>query len=75
MTHLTQRPSRALFPAGSALRAAATRDVLWGRPVFRAPQLNPRVPLEPLPFMAARVSQRARAAQPAPLFSAPAPAN
>lgn len=75
MTHLTQRPSRAAFSAGSALRAAATRDVLWGRPVFRAPQFNPRVPLEPLPFMAARVSRRARAAQPSPLFSAPAPAN
>ncbi len=75
MTHLTQRPSRAAFSAGSALRAAATRDVLWGRPVFRAPQFNPRVPLEPLPFMAARVSRGARAAPSSPLFSAPAPAS
>lgn len=76
MTHFTQRLSRAAT-AGSAPRSAATRDVLWGRPVFRAPQLNPRVPLEPLPFTANRITRRVRAAasSAASLLNAPAPAR
>lgn len=77
MTHFSQRHSRAaaITAAGSALRSAAMRDVLWGRPVFRAPQFNPRVPLEPLPFTANRVTRRARAAKSSPLVNAPAPAS
>ena len=34
-----------------------TRDILWGRPVFKAPELpNPRVTFDPLPFTAVRVT-------------------
>jgi hypothetical protein len=33
------------------------RDILWGRPVFKAPELpNPRVAFDPLPFTAVRVT-------------------
>jgi hypothetical protein len=45
----------AMFPSGGA-----ARDVLWGRPVFRAPQLQVRPPQEPLPFTAARITRRSR---------------
>ena len=58
------------FPSSSGSRSAAkplggkqalTRDVLWGRPVFKAPQLpNPRTAFDPLPFTATRVTQRAQ---------------
>jgi hypothetical protein len=35
------------------------RDVLWGRPLFKAPSLpSPRVSFDPLPFTAQRVTQR-----------------
>jgi hypothetical protein len=35
------------------------RDVLWGRPLFKAPSLpNPRVVFDPLPFTATRVTHR-----------------
>jgi len=76
MTHFTQRLSRAVS-AGSAPRSAAMRDVLWGRPVFRAPQLNPRVPIEPLPFTANRITDRVHAVaqSAASLLNAPAPAS
>ncbi|MBA4137275.1 MAG: hypothetical protein C0518_08170 [Opitutus sp.] len=63
MTHFPHRPSRpaAQAPgAHGAAKAARSRDVLWGRPVFKAPQLNVRPPLEPLPFTAARITQFAR---------------
>jgi hypothetical protein len=43
------------------VRQASLRDVLWNRPVFKAPVLsNPPLTPEPLPFKAARVTQRAR---------------
>ena len=43
------------------VRPTTLSDILWGRPVFRAPALaNPRVALDPLPFTAARITQRAR---------------
>lgn len=76
MTHFTQRLSRAAS-AGFAPRSVAMRDVLWGRPVFRAPQLNPRLPVEPLPFTANRVTRRLGAAADSAtsLLSAPAPAS
>jgi hypothetical protein len=45
----------------SSVRQAATRDVLWNKPVFKAPALsNPPIEIEPLPFTAARITQRAR---------------
>ncbi|MBI5426265.1 MAG: hypothetical protein HZA32_19495 [Opitutae bacterium] len=76
MTHFTQRLSRAVS-AGFAPRSTAKRDVLWGRPVFRAPQLNPRVIFEPLPFTANRITRRVGAAadSAASLLNAPAPAS
>jgi len=44
-------------PAASKKRVRP-RDILWGRPVFKAPELpNPRVIFDPLPFTAVRVTQ------------------
>jgi len=41
------------------VRQAIVRDILWNRPVFKAPLLpNPRVALDPLPFTATRITQR-----------------
>jgi len=54
---------RSAHPAGKALasvRQALTRDVLWNRPLFKAPALPSPTPaaLEPLPFIATRLTQR-----------------
>lgn len=39
------------------------RDILWGKPVFKAPALpNPRVTPDALPFTAARVTHHDTAA-------------
>ena len=44
-------------PLASA-KPALMRDVLWGRPLFKAPSLpNPRVAFDPLPFTAQRVKR------------------
>jgi hypothetical protein len=58
MTHYPRKarsratPSSVSFGTGKTVRA---RDVLWGRPIFKAPQLpNPRVVFDPLPFTATR---------------------
>lgn len=41
-------------------RPPPERDILWGRPLFKAPEIpNPRPRLEPLPFTAVRVTQPA----------------
>lgn len=56
MTHFPHRPSRPAAPATGVQTPRRARDVLWGRPVFKAPQLNVRPPLEPLPFTAARIT-------------------
>ena len=46
-----------------SVRQKTTRDVLWGRPLFKAPRLpSPRVAVDPLPFAAARVTRRPRGA-------------
>ncbi len=46
-----------------SVRQAILGDILWNRPVFKAPVLpNPRVAFDPLPFTAARVTQRRRQA-------------
>ncbi len=45
--------------AFTAVRQAFNRDILWGRPVFKAPTLaSPQVMLNPLPFTAVRITQR-----------------
>ncbi len=54
--------ARAASPAAkafAAVRQSFNRDILWDQPVFKAPALiNPRVALDPLPFTAARITQR-----------------
>ncbi len=46
-------------PAFSAVRPAVLRDILWNKPVFKAPALaNPRVAFDPLPFTATRITHR-----------------
>ena len=62
MTHFPHTPSRAVAHAGAAHANAKgrSRDVLWGRPVFKAPQLNVRPLSEPLPFTAARITPSPR---------------
>jgi hypothetical protein len=45
----------------ASVRQATNRDILWNRPLFKAPALpNPRIAFDPLPFTAARITQRAR---------------
>jgi len=63
MTHFPhngrlQRATPTPAPSTSA-KSGLMRDVLWGRPLFKAPSLpNPRVAFDPLPFTAQRVTQR-----------------
>ena len=46
--------------AFAAVRQSFSRDILWDQPVFKAPTLaNPRIALDPLPFTATRITQRA----------------
>jgi hypothetical protein len=61
MTHYPQRPGyRTTETSANSLKQAPLRDVLWGRPLFKAPHLqNPRVAFDPLPFTALRVTHRA----------------
>ncbi len=58
-----QQLKRAATPAVRAfatVRQSFNRDILWDQPVFKAPTLaNPRIALDPLPFTAARITQRA----------------
>jgi hypothetical protein len=63
MTHFPHngRPHRANPTTGTtgSSKPGLLRDVLWGRPLFKAPSLpNPRVALEPLPVTALRVTRR-----------------
>jgi hypothetical protein len=62
MTHFPHRLSRtgASAPAATLSAKGGPRDVLWGRPVFKAPQLQVRPPQEPLPFTPARITRRPR---------------
>lgn len=42
----------------TAKKRVRPRDILWGQPVFKAPELpNPRIVFDPLPFTAVRVTQ------------------
>ena len=63
MTHFPHhsRQRRLSPPQGAAPVSPLTRDVLWGRPLFKAPALpNPRVAFDPLPFTVQRVPARPR---------------
>ncbi len=60
MTHFPQSFD---LPPPSALHAPAkfalSRDVLWGRPLFKAPALPiPPANFDPLPFSSTRVTHR-----------------
>lgn len=61
MTNFPRKSFRFSFgpPALTPRRPVQAQDILWGRPVFQAPTLNPRTQFDPLPFTAARVTQRA----------------
>lgn len=60
MTHYPQAAkARPSTKTGSLGFVQPVRDVLWGRPLFKAPSLpNPRVVFDPLPFTATRVTHR-----------------
>jgi len=50
-----QRPAFSAWQTLVNVRQTLTRDILWNRPVFKAPALvNPRVAYDPLPFTATR---------------------
>ena len=62
MTHfphkMTLRPADKAKTTVGAVRQSDMRDILWGRPLFKAPALpNPRVALDPLPFTATRLTR------------------
>ena len=62
MIHFLHNPLKHATTAAQLLtsvRQASTRDILWNRPLFKAPALsNPPIAFDPLPFTAARVTQR-----------------
>lgn len=63
MTYFPQQssPRPASKPSGSrsSSKTGMARDILWGRPVFKAPALaNPRVAFDPLPFTVTRTTRR-----------------
>ena len=59
--HLPERPAIHAAAKPGDVRQMLPRDILWNQPVFKAPALpNPRVAFDPLPFTAARVTQRSR---------------
>ncbi|AOS44818.1 hypothetical protein Verru16b_01887 [Lacunisphaera limnophila] len=53
-----QPSARPAVRALASVRQALNRDILWNRPVFKAPALaNPRIAFDPLPFTATRLTQ------------------
>ncbi|HEY4299857.1 MAG TPA: hypothetical protein VGM73_03210 [Candidatus Didemnitutus sp.] len=62
MTHFprhSRTPRFAPVQAASHGNSTPPHDVLWGRPLFKAPSLpNPRIAFDPLPFFAQRITQR-----------------
>jgi len=59
MNYFPHQPlKRSALPVVKSLipvRQTLTRDILWNRPLFKAPALpNPRVVFDPLPFTATR---------------------
>ena len=50
--------SAELTTPSASKKRVRPRDILWGQPVFKAPELqNPRIQFDPLPFTAVRVTQ------------------
>jgi len=64
MIHFPHNPFKhATTPAQmlASVRQSSNRDILWNRPLFKAPALsNPSIAIDPLPFTAARITQRSR---------------
>jgi hypothetical protein len=62
MIHFPHNPlKRAATQALAPVRQTFVSDVIWNKPVFKAPALsNPPIEIEPLPFTAARVTKAAR---------------
>jgi hypothetical protein len=63
MNYFPHNPFKRSFspamPSLGSVRPKLLRDVLWGRPLFKAPTLPvPHLPAEPMPFNATRVTQR-----------------
>ncbi len=55
LKRLAVTPASAFAP----VRPAFMRDILWNRPIFKAPALPiPRVVPDPLPFTAVRITRR-----------------
>lgn len=54
-----KRPLAVVAAAIAPLREAMSRDIVWNRPLFRAPDvLNANFRPDPLPFMATRITKR-----------------
>ena len=54
-----KRPPASAAAVFVPARPVPSRDILWNKPVFKAPVLpNPRIALDPLPFTASRVTRR-----------------
>lgn len=67
MTHFPQqspsRSAKAAHGSGTAPKQGLLRDLMWGRPVFKAPALpNPRIEFDPFPFQPARITAPRRSA-------------
>jgi hypothetical protein len=64
MIHFPHNPLKHATTAAQMLasvRQSSPRDILWNKPLFKAPALpNPHIALDPLPFTAVRITQRAR---------------
>ncbi|WP_438479650.1 hypothetical protein [Oleiharenicola lentus] len=63
MTHFPanprKRPMAVIASALAPIRDALNRDIVWNRPLFKAPDvLNANFRPDPLPFMAQRVTER-----------------
>lgn len=57
--HPLKRSASPAVRAFAAVRQAFNRDILWDRPVFKAPTLaNPQIEIDPLPFGATRFTRR-----------------
>lgn len=60
MIHFPHNPFKRTASAMSALslvRQTFVRDVIWNKPVFKAPALsNPPIAIDPLPFTATRIT-------------------
>lgn len=67
MTHFPQKfpivPAKPANGSSAQPKQGLLRDLMWGRPVFKAPALPiPRIDFDPLPFQPARVTAPRRSA-------------